>query len=146
MAQRMTDDEAYAFILDRPQTAKLACMRADGRPHVVPVWVVVDDDTDPRQIVFNVGDTSIKYKAMVRDPRVALCFEDDEPPFSFLTVEGTVTLSDDLDEMLPWSTRIGGRYMGEDAGEAFGKRNASPGEWLVRFTPTSFIGVRGMTA
>jgi PPOX class probable F420-dependent enzyme len=145
MSERMTEDDAFAFILERPQTAKLGCVRKDGRPHVVPVWVVVDEESDPRQIVFNVGDVSIKYKAMVRDPRVALCFEDDEPPFSFLTVEGTVTLNDDLEEMLPWSTRIGGRYMGADEAEAFGKRNAVAGEWLVRFTPTAFIGIRDMT-
>jgi PPOX class probable F420-dependent enzyme len=144
MAERMTGDEAYAFILERPQTAKLACVRADGRPHVVPVWVVIDEDTDPRQILFTVGDTSIKYKAMRRDPRIALCFEDDEPPFSFLTVEGTVTLHDDLEEMLPWSTKIGGRYMGDDQADVFGKRNAVAGEWLVRCTPTAFIGIRDM--
>jgi len=46
--------------------------------------------------------------------------------------------------MLPWSTRIGGRYMGEDQAEAFGRRNAVPGELLVRITPTKFIAERNV--
>ena len=38
--------------------------------------------------------------------------------------------------MLKWATEIGGRYMGADQAEAFGRRNAVPGELLVRVTPT----------
>ena len=57
-----------------------------------------------------------------------------------MLVEGTATISDDLDEMLAWATRIGGRYMGEENAEAFGKRNAVPGELLVRVTPSKLIG------
>jgi hypothetical protein len=47
-------------------------------------------------------------------------------------VFGTVTLSEDLTELLHWATKIGARYMGEDKAEAFGKRNAVEGELLVR--------------
>jgi hypothetical protein len=34
--------------------------------------------------------------------------------------------------MLPWSVRLGTRYMCAERGEDFGKRNAVPGEYLVR--------------
>jgi len=34
-----------------------------------------------------------------------------------------------------WATRIGGRYMGAKQAEAFGRRNAVPGELLVRLRP-----------
>ena len=54
-------------------------------------------------------------------------------------VEGTAGISEDLEEMLVWATRLGGRYMGEDKAEAFGRRNAVPGELLVRVTPTRVI-------
>jgi len=43
--------------------------------------------------------------------------------------------TEDPAEMLPWSIRIGGRYMGPDRAEAYGRRNAVPGEMLVRVTP-----------
>ena len=35
---------------------------------------------------------------------------------------------------------IGGRFMGQDQAEAFGRRNAVPGELLVRLTPTQMFG------
>lgn len=138
---RMTEDEAFAFIAERPRTAKLATVNADGSPHVVPVWVALDG----HQLVFTVGSESKKYKALVRDPRVALSFDDDAPPFSFVLVNGTVELSDDLDELLRWATVLGGRYMGAERADEYGRRNAVPGEWLVRVTPTKVIGMAAVS-
>ncbi len=54
-------------------------------------------------------------------------------------------VSDDLDEMLPWSTAIGGRYMGAELAEQFGRRNAVEGELLVRVRPQHTISRAGMT-
>ena len=59
-------------------------------------------------------------------------------------VEGAAALSSDLDALLHWATRIGGRYMGEDLAEAYGKRNGVPGELLVRVTPTRVIFEKDM--
>ena len=53
-----------------------------------------------------------------------------------MVVEGKVELSEDPDELLLWATRIGGRYMCPDNAEAYGRRNAVPGELLVRLCPT----------
>jgi PPOX class probable F420-dependent enzyme len=141
MAKRMTDDDAFTFIEAEPRTAKLATVSADGSPHVVPVWIVVDRDAEPTQIVFTVGEASYKYRSLRRDPRVALCIDDENPPFSFVEVRGTVTLHHDMDELLDFATRIGGKYMGADVAEAFGKRNAVPEEWVVRVTPTKIVGM-----
>ena len=63
---------------------------------------------------------------------MSLLVDEETPPYAFVQIEGIATLSTDLDEMLPWSTAIGGRYMGAENAEAFGKRNAVPGELLVR--------------
>ena len=76
---------------------------------------------------------------MLRDPRVSLCFDDDRPPFSFVTIAGTVTLSTEPDDLLHWGTLIGGRYMGAEQAEAFGKRNAVPPEMVVRVTPERVV-------
>ena len=132
----MTNEQALAFIADSPRTAKLATVKQDGSPHVVPVWVAVDGE----QIVFNTAVDTAKGKAMRRDPRVSLCVDDDTPPFSFVTISGTVELITDLDEVLKWATVIGGRYMGADRAEEFGRRNAVEGEYLARVTPTRIIG------
>jgi hypothetical protein len=67
-----------------------------------------------------------------------------EPPFSYVSVAGPVTVSDDLDEMLEWATRLGGRYMGEDQAEAFGRRNAVEGELLVRLRMERVVALAGV--
>jgi uncharacterized protein YbgA (DUF1722 family) len=59
--------------------------------------------------------------------------------YTYIIVEGTATLSADLDMLLHWATRIGGRYMGEELAETYGKRNGVPGELLVKLTPTKVM-------
>jgi PPOX class probable F420-dependent enzyme len=128
-------NEQRAFLLYGTRTGKLATVREDGRPHVVPIWFVMDGDT----LIFTTGENSVKARNIRRDARVALCVDDETPPYAFITVEGTAAMSADLGELLHWATRIGRRYMGEDQAEAFGKRNGVPGEVLVRVTPTRVI-------
>jgi PPOX class probable F420-dependent enzyme len=132
----MTEDEYRTFLTGQAHTAKLGTTRADGRPHVAPVWFDLDDDGT---VVFTTGAESLKGKAIRRDPRVCVCVDDETPPFSFVIIEGTAAISRDLDELLEWATRIGGRYMGTDRAEAYGKRNAVPEEMLVRVTPTHIV-------
>lgn len=137
MAYRSAPDGWWkAFVgATPPRTAKLAVVRADGSPHVAPVWVDLDGD----DIVFMTAADTIKGKAILRDPRVALCFDDERPPFSFVMVRGTATTSTDTEELLAWATRIGGRYMGADKAEAYGARNAVPPEMVVRVTPDAVV-------
>ena len=110
------------------RTAKLAVVRADGSPHVAPVWVDLDGD----DIIFMTSADTIKGKAILRDPRVSLCFDDEQPPFAFATIAGTASISTDPEELLRWATRIGGRYMGAEHAEAYGRRNAVPPEMVIR--------------
>lgn len=131
----LTNAEARAFLLDRPRTAKLATVRADGRPHVAPVWFDLDGET----IVFTTWHATVKAANIRHDPRVCLCVDDDRPPFSFVIIEGTATFVDDLDALRIWATRIAGRYMGEKLAASYGQRNGVPGELLVRVTPTRIV-------
>ena len=137
----MAGSEWKDFLLERPRTAKLATVRRDSRPHVAPVWIDLDDGT----IVFTTSRGSAKGRAIRRDPRVALCVDEETPPFAFVIVEGLASVSEDLEEMLVWATRIAGRYMGIDAAEAYGRRNAVPGELLVRVTPERVIAQKDLT-
>jgi PPOX class probable F420-dependent enzyme len=128
--------EVRAFLLETARTGKLATVRADGRPHVVPIWFDLDENNI---IYFNTGESTVKGKNMRRDPRIALCVDDERPPYTFSVLEGTVTFVDDDAAKLHWATSIAGRYMGEDKAEAYGKRNAVEGELLVRFTVTKVL-------
>ena len=110
------------------RTAKLAVTRLDGGPHVAPVWVDLDGD----ELVFMTSADTIKGKSILRDGRVALCFDDERPPFSFVTITGTAVVSTDPAELLLWGSRIAGRYMGADLAAEYGRRNAVPPEMVVR--------------
>ncbi|MFC7845419.1 PPOX class F420-dependent oxidoreductase [Streptomyces sp. NPDC057382] len=130
MAQKMTDAQWREFVSHGTRTAKLSTVRADGSPHVAPIWFVLDGD----ELVFNTGKSTVKGRNIMRDGRVALCVDDDRPPFSFVVVQGRARVSEDLDEVRHWATRIGARYMGAERAEEFGARNGVPGELLVRVT------------
>ena len=139
---RMTVDECKAFILAKARPAVAAVVLADGRPHATPVWIDLDGD----QIVFTTWHESLKARALRRDPRVALSVDDDAPPFSFVVIEGTATVSEDVEDLRYWAGRIGGRYMGADQAEAYGTRNGVPGELLVRVTITRMVGEKDVAA
>jgi hypothetical protein len=131
----MIDDERRAFLLHGTRTGILSTVRADGRPHAAPVWFTLDGD----DVVFMTGAGTVKGRNLQRTGRAVLTVDRPEPPFDFVTVDGAVEISEDLDVMLGWSTVIGGRYMGAEQAEAFGRRNAVPGELLVRLVPDKII-------
>jgi PPOX class probable F420-dependent enzyme len=140
MATPMSDEQRRAFLLAGTRTAILSTVRADGRPHAAPVWFVLDGDV----VVFNTGSTTVKGRNLARTGQATLTVDDPTPPFAFVIMEGTVELADDPPDALEWASRIGARYMGADAGEQFGRRNAVPGEYLVRFTPTRISALAGV--
>jgi hypothetical protein len=80
----LTTAEAQAFLLHGTRTAKFATVRADGRPHVMPIWFVLDND----DIVFTTWHTTVKAANIRRDGRVGLCVDDETPPYAFVFVEG----------------------------------------------------------
>jgi PPOX class probable F420-dependent enzyme len=119
------------------RTGKLAVTRLDGSPHVAPVWVDLDGD----DLLFMTSADTIKGKSILRDGRVAICFDDERPPFSFVTLSGHTTTSTDPDELLLWATRIAGRYMGPQQAQAYGARNAVPPEMVVRLHVDHVVAV-----
>ena len=138
----MTTGQWREFVMTGTRTGKLAVTRADGQPHVTPVWFVLDGE----QIVLTTEARSIKGRSLRRDPRVSLCVDDQEPPYSFVVITGEVTLSEDLDDLRHWASAIGGRYMGADRAAEYGARNGVPGELLVRIQPKKVVAQRDIAA
>src|SRR5574341_288491 len=67
--------------LESAQNVWIATVRPGGRPHLVPVWFVVDDG---RWYVCTAPD-SVKARNLHANPRVALALEDGSDPY---VVEG----------------------------------------------------------
>jgi PPOX class probable F420-dependent enzyme len=139
--QSMSENEWGEFVMQSSRTGKLATVRADGRPHLVPIWFMLDQGS----LVFMTGETTVKAGNIYRGRRVAVCVDDESFPFSYVTVEGEAEVLDpDPDELVEISTEIAKRYVGEERAEEYGKRNAVPGELLIRVIPTKIITVKNV--
>jgi PPOX class probable F420-dependent enzyme len=128
MPREQTPVEIAEFLMHGTRTAKVATTMRSGQPHVMPVWFVLDGE----ELVFTTGADSVKGRNLRRDPRIAVVVDEDVAPYAFVHIRGRVKISEDLDELLRFATEIGARYMGQDRAEEFGRRNAVPGELLVR--------------
>ena len=99
-------------------TAKLATVKKDGSPHVIPIWFILDIQKDQARkgmgdIVFTTYGGSLKALNIKRDNRVSICVDDQTPQFSFVTIHGTAKIvCQKYNELLKWNTRIAERYMG----------------------------------
>lgn len=136
----MDDDERRQFLSAGTRTGILSVVRRDGTPHAAPVWFVLDGDTP----VFTCDGHSAKARMLRRTLRAALTVDDATPPYSYVSIRGPVEISEDVDEMLPWAIALGTRYMGAQQGEQFGRRNAVPGELLVRLVPEHVVARAGI--
>ena len=128
-------EKVVEFLSTGTRTGMLGYVAADGRPLVAPVWFLVEDG----QLVFNTGRDTSKGRALARDSRVVICVDDPHPPYSFVQVQGVATVSEDPQDLLDVATQTGARYMGADRADEFGRRNAVPGELVVRVRPTKVI-------
>ena len=131
----MSSEEAYRFLAEGRRTGKVATARADGSPHVAPIWFVLDGP----DLVFTTGAESVKGRALRRDPRLALAVDLEAPPYAFVQVQGQAELSEDPAELLRTATAIAARYMGAERAGYFGQRNGVPGELVVRLRPLKVL-------
>lgn len=137
MPEKMSEEQMRNFLLAEPaHTGKVATVRADGRPHVAPIWYTVEGD----ELLFTTWHDTVKAANLGHQGNVAICVDDEKPPFSYVIVEGTATVEEAAPDLQYWATRIAARYMGDAQADAFGKRNAVPGEWLVRVQIEKMIG------
>ncbi len=139
--ERMDRRACLSYLRSPVRTGKLGTVRKDGRPIVLPVWYDVFEET----IVCMIGPGSMKARNIRKDDRVSLCVDDDVTPFSYVEVQGQAILSDEPVQVSYWATRLGGRYMGEELAEAYGKINGSEGELVVSIRPTHIHGYTDIT-
>jgi PPOX class probable F420-dependent enzyme len=102
---------------------------------VAPVWFVVDGG----ELAFNTAKNTAKGRALARDPRVVMCVDEPRPPYSFVQVQGIASIGEDHQDVLDIATRTGGRYMGAERADEYGRRNSAPGELVVRIKPTKVL-------
>ena len=96
-----------------PRTAQLVTMYASGTPHVAPVWFLWDNG----QALVMADRGAVKVRNIRRDPAVALCVCTPDHPYSFVTIEGTASITDrGLDDMVRRTCVL---YEAEERGAEF---------------------------
>ena len=110
----MAASEVAAF-LARPLVARLATNRADGFPHLTPVWFIEEDG----RYFFTLGERRRHLRNLRRDPRATLLVDIDERPIAgddgavkAVMVAGEVHITDDPAEVEQYAGRIDARYLG----------------------------------
>jgi uncharacterized protein len=96
--------------------AVLSVAAADGRPPAsVPIWY---DYAPGGNIRINTGAASRKSKLIERAGAVTLVVQNEQPPYQYVVVEGTVV---NTTRPTPRDVReeIAIRYLGEEGGRAF---------------------------
>ena len=115
---RLTFAERAAFLAEPGVLMRIAVVRADGSPLVTPIWFIHEDDA----IYFTPRAHSEWYGCLKRDPRVALCIDEQPLPYRKVTVEGAAELVHDLGADDLWRERyrrIARRYVPAEAAEAY---------------------------
>jgi PPOX class probable F420-dependent enzyme len=105
----MTTDEMHAF-LDAGRDLQVASINADGTPHLVTMWYLRDGD----DLVFWTYGKSQKVVNVRRDPRATVLVATGEKyeELKGVSVTGTATVVDDLDDVLAFGERVYEKYWG----------------------------------
>lgn len=132
-----------------PWLARLACLRPDGWPYVVPVWYHWDGVA-----FWVVGRARSEWcHYMAQDPRVSLVVDEPEPPIRKVICEGTAVVVEaavgptlENGEKSLWNLlgekHTGPRYLGERAGEYRGAVNVEPC-WTYKIVPRKLTTWQG---
>lgn len=105
---RIDDPDLLAFWRER-HLCTLTTLRADGRPHVVPVGATLDPEAGLARII--AGRTSLKVRHVAAHgpagAPVAVCQVDGR---RWATVEGTATVGESADQVAEAVRRYAERY------------------------------------
>ena len=115
---KLSADEQSAFLNEPGVLMRISVVRADGSPLVTPIWFIYEDDA----IYFTPREKSEWFTCLRRDPRVALCIDEQNLPYRKVLLEGEAELVHDIGEDDVWRDqyrRIAGRYVDAEGAEAY---------------------------
>ena len=138
----LTDAEKRAFF-SRPMLARLATVRADGAPHVAPLWFQWDEHDGSFWLVIRAKARFVPN--LLAEPRVCLSIAAESPPYTRATIMGRAEIVARPGESEQWmviARRMIERYLG-DLDPGYFDRTASYPRWLVRIVPDTMTTWRG---
>lgn len=112
----MNSSQISQFLLG-PWTARLACIRPDGHPHVIPVW----QEWDGKK--FNIlawhGSQWVDY--IRKNPQVSLTVDEPWAPYRRIVTRGSAKEAQnmDIDTRSTLLSKLSQRYLGQDTPQHF---------------------------
>ncbi|MBE0688242.1 MAG: pyridoxamine 5'-phosphate oxidase family protein, partial [Anaerolineaceae bacterium] len=112
----MNDTQITQFLIG-PWTARLACIRPDGHPHVIPVW----QEWDGKK--FNIlawhGSQWVDY--IRKNPQVSLTVDEPWAPYRRIVMRGSAkeVLNVDMETRTTLLGKLSKRYLGQDTPQRF---------------------------
>jgi PPOX class probable F420-dependent enzyme len=133
----MTHAEIDTF-LQGVHLARVATVRPDGRPHVVPVWYLWLDGT----FYFETGRTAVKANNLRANPQLAVTVDVSEGGLRLrhVILEGQVTLIEERSQVQPLTERIYSRYVGIEGLQTPAVQKMLNGDIIiVQLKPARFV-------
>lgn len=115
---KMTAAEQSAFLDEPGILMRIAVVRDNGAPLVTPIWFMHRDNA----IWFTPREKSEWFGCLRRDPRVALCIDEQPSPYRKVLIDGFAELVHDVGNDDAWRELyrdIAVKYVGEQAGNAY---------------------------
>lgn len=119
---KLTDAERDAFLNERGVLMRIAVVRADGSPLVTPIWFIYEGAGEDAAVYFTPREKSEWFACLRRDPRVALCIDEQPLPYRKVLIEGQAELVHDVGADDSWRDqyrRIAERYVDPEGAEAY---------------------------
>jgi len=111
--------------LAKPHVAHLVSIRADGRPHVAPVWYARDGG----RVWVMTGSGTAKARNIANNPAVSLSIAAPGRPYWYIVLEGEATLTThNLEAIVP---NICTRYDGPIRGAEFARELLSDEDMVL---------------
>jgi nitroimidazol reductase NimA-like FMN-containing flavoprotein (pyridoxamine 5'-phosphate oxidase superfamily) len=95
---KLSSAERDGFLNERRVVMRIALTRDDGGPFVTPIWFLYRDGA----IYFTPRERSEWFAMLRRDPRAALCIDEQPLPYRKVIIEGRAELVHDVGEDDTW--------------------------------------------
>ena len=132
---RMTTEEREQFLAGL-HVGVLAIPTPDGAPLTAPIWYGYQPGGE---ITVLTGPTSRKGRLLEEGTQVTMVAQQEELPYKYVSVEGTVTgITPGTAEQ---TLEMAIRYLGEEMGHGYAAANANGNSVLVSIRPDRWLTV-----
>jgi nitroimidazol reductase NimA-like FMN-containing flavoprotein (pyridoxamine 5'-phosphate oxidase superfamily) len=127
----LSNSERDRFLNEPGVLMRVAVVREDGAPLVTPIWFIYENDA----IYFTPREQSEWFSCLRRDPRIALCIDEQPLPYRKVLIEGAAELVFDVGADDDWRDlylRVASRYVPPAAAEAYLKNTVDQPRGLYK--------------